>query len=511
MADIEIKEAIKIQGDIVRKLKAEKAPIERINEEIAKLLKLKSEMEEDGIHHKFTLKTPKGTRDFNPLQMAIRDKMFNIVTECFKRHGAETIDTPIFELKEVLTGKYGEDSKLIYDLEDQGGEITSLRYDLTVPFARYVAMNKISNIKRYHIGKVYRRDKPSMTRGRYREFYQCDFDIAGQYDIMIPDVECLKIIVEVLSALNLGEFKIKINHRKFLDGLFEVCGVPSHMFTTICSSVDKLDKLPWEDVKAEMVNTKGLPGDVANKIGEFVQLNGRMDLVEQLIEDEQLSKSKSAQLGLSGIKLILQYCDIYGITDKVIFDLSLARGLDYYTGIIFEAVLLNHAYNPDSSEETGVGSVAGGGRYDNLVGMFDSKGKNVPCVGFSIGVERIFSIMEANENASENKTRTTEVEVYVASAQKNLIEERMKLCKIIWDAKIKAEMSYKANPKLLAQLQHCEDNGIPFAIIIGESELQKGIVKLRNVKTRQEEEMPRENLCEEIRKRLQDITCKITT
>merc|ERR1719273_3053309 len=148
----------------------------------------------------------------------------------FKIHGAVTIDTPVFELKEVLTGKYGEDSKLIYDLKDQGGEILALRYDLTVPFARDVAMNKVEKIKRYQIAKVYRRDNPSMSRGRYREFYQCDFDIAGQYDEMLPDAECIKIVKEILSSLNLGQFVIKINHRKILDGIFELCGVPSAMF-----------------------------------------------------------------------------------------------------------------------------------------------------------------------------------------------------------------------------------------------------------------------------------------
>uniref|UniRef100_A0A674JZ63 Class II Histidinyl-tRNA synthetase (HisRS)-like catalytic core domain-containing protein n=1 Tax=Terrapene triunguis TaxID=2587831 RepID=A0A674JZ63_9SAUR len=142
--------------------------------------------------------------------MAIREKVFDIIISTFKRHGAEVIDTPVFELKETLTGKYGEDSKLIYDLKDQGGELLSLRYDLTVPFARYLAMNKITNIKRYHIAKVYRRDNPAMTRGRYREFYQCDFDIAGQFDPMIPDAECLKIVHEILSGLQIGDFLIKV-------------------------------------------------------------------------------------------------------------------------------------------------------------------------------------------------------------------------------------------------------------------------------------------------------------
>lgn len=143
----------------------------------------------------------------------------------------------------MLTGKYGEDSKLIYDLKDQGGEILSLRYDLTVPLARYLAMSKISSIKRYHIAKVYRRDNPAMTRGRYREFYQCDFDIAGTYDAMIPDAECVKVVSEILSGLDIGDYVIKLNHRMLLDGMFEACGVPADKFRSICSAVDKLDKV----------------------------------------------------------------------------------------------------------------------------------------------------------------------------------------------------------------------------------------------------------------------------
>ncbi|GFG31095.1 hypothetical protein Cfor_04594 [Coptotermes formosanus] len=473
----------------------------QIAEEVSRLLELKAQLGavEDGTGpHKFTLKTPKGTRDYGPAQMAIRADVFNKIISVFKRHGAETIDTPIFELKEVLTGKYGEDSKLIYDLADQGGEFLSLRYDLTVPFARYLAMNKISNIKRYHIAKVYRRDNPAMMRGRYREFYQCDFDIAGQYDPMIPDVECVRVVSEILTSLNIGDFVIKVNHRQLLDGLFEACGVPSDKFRTVCSSVDKLDKSPWEEVRSEMVNEKGLAPSVADRIGEYVRLTGKVDLVEQLLLDEFLvAESKSARDGLEAMKLFLKYCTLYGLQDQVSFDLSLARGLDYYTGIIYEAVLLR--------ESIGVGSIAGGGRYDNLVGMFDPKHKNVPCVGVSIGVERVFSVLEARIISSKTKVRTTEVEVYVASAQKNLLEDRMQLCKELWDADIKAEHSYKHNPKLLAQLQYCEEMGIPLAAILGESELARGVVKLRQVATRQEIEVQRETVAEAVRDLLNKI------
>ncbi|KAG8228998.1 hypothetical protein J437_LFUL009161 [Ladona fulva] len=459
----DIQEKVKRQGEIVRKLKAEKADIEKITQEVNKLLELKSQLGDEA-PQKFTLKTPKGTRDYGPQQMAVRNRVLEKIITVFKRHGAETIDTPVFELKEVLTGKYGEDSKLIYDLADQGGEILSLRYDLTVPFARYLAMNKISNVKRYQIAKVYRRDNPAMTKGRYREFYQCDFDIAGQYDPMIPDAECVRVAVEILSSLDIGNFMVKVNHRRLLDGLFEACGIPSQSFRTACSSVDKLDKSPWEEVRAEMVGEKQLNPDAVDKVGEYVRLHGDAELADKLIADPK-------------------------------FDVT----------YLFPGETPNHVEN-STDGPVSVGSVAGGGRYDNLVGMFDSKGKQVPCVGISIGVERIFSILEAklaNEKANSALLRTTEIEAYVASAQKNLLPERMKLCRELWDAGVKVETSYKQNPKLLAQLQYCEERGIPFALVLGEAEIAQGVVKLREVSSRKEEDIPRANLAEEIRKRLQ--------
>ncbi|XP_062357863.1 histidine--tRNA ligase, cytoplasmic isoform X4 [Cinclus cinclus] len=454
--------AVRAQAETVRRLKQDKADPDEIAKEVSKLLEMKAQLGADEGKHKFVLKTPKGTRDFGPREMAIRERAFKAIISCFKRHGAEVIDTPVFELKETLTGKYGEDSKLIYDLKDQGGELLSLRYDLTVPFARYLAMNKITNIKRYHIAKVYRRDNPAMTRGRYREFYQC------------------------------------VNDRRILDGMFAVCGVPDSKFRTICSSVDKLDKMPWEEVRSEMVGEKGLSPEAADRIGEYVQLHGGLDLIERLLQDPKLSQNKLAKEGLGDMKLLFEYLTLFGITGKISFDLSLARGLDYYTGVIFEAVLLQQE-NEHVEEPVSVGSVAGGGRYDGLVGMFDPKGRKVPCVGVSIGIERIFSILEQRLEASEEKVRTTETQVLVASAQKKLLEERLKLISELWDAGIKAEMLYKKNPKLLNQLQYCEDTGIPLVAIVGEQELKDGVVKLRIVATREEVNVRRESLVEEIR------------
>merc|ERR1719266_3246302 len=299
-ANPEMEAKIKAQGDIVRKLKADKASKEEIDEAVVKLKALKLQLtpgSEQQTGGKVILKTAKGTRDYQPAQMAVREKVFTRIVDTFKRHGAETIDTPVFELKEVLTGKYGEDSKLIYDLADQGGEILALRYDLTVPFARYCAMNKVSNIKRYHIAKVYRRDNPSIQRGRLRELYQCDFDIAGEYDAMIPDAECAKIVHEILTAVDVGKFVIKVNHRKILDGIFEVCGVATDMFRCICSAVDKLDKAPWEEVRKEMVDEKGLEAKAADRIGEWVQMSGGEELVEKLL-GSKLAESAKAKAGL---------------------------------------------------------------------------------------------------------------------------------------------------------------------------------------------------------------------
>ncbi|XP_065410898.1 histidine--tRNA ligase, cytoplasmic-like isoform X5 [Chrysemys picta bellii] len=402
--------------------------------------------------------------------MAIRERVFNTIISCFKRHGAEVIDTPVFELK--------------------------------VPFARYLAMNKITNIKRYHIAKVYRRDNPAMTRGRYREFYQCDFDIAGHFDPMIPDAECLKIVHEILSVLQLGDFLIKVNDRRILNGVFAVCGIPDSLFHSTCSTVDKLNKATWEDVKNEMVGEKGLSPEAADRIGEYVRLHGGLGLIEQLDQDPKLSQNKLAREGLGDMKLLFEYLTLFGIADKISFDLSLARGLDYYTGVIYEAVVLQ-PLNAHREEPVSMGSVAGGGRYDKLVGMFDPKGRKVPCVGVSIGIERLFSIMEQEVEASKEKIRTTETQVLVATPQKNFLDVKLKLISELWDSGIKAEMLYKKNPKLLNQLQYCEDTGIPLTAIIGEQELKDGVVKLRVVASREEVNIPREKLAEEIRRRLE--------
>ncbi|ODV85399.1 hypothetical protein CANARDRAFT_28195 [[Candida] arabinofermentans NRRL YB-2248] len=470
----------------------------------------------------FTLKVPKGTKDWADKDMVIREGIFSTLTSLFKSHGGVTIDTPVFELREILAGKYGEDSKLIYNLEDQGGELTSLRYDLTVPFARYVAMNGISNIKRYHIAKVYRRDQPAMTKGRMREFYQCDFDVAGTYDSMVPDAEIMNILVTGLKNLGIKDFKIKLNHRKILDGIFEVCGVQNEDVRKVSSAVDKLDKSPWEVVKKEMVEEKNQPESVADKIGEFVKLNGSIrDVLKQLSDNDELMSNESAKTGIQEITLMADYLEAFEVDQFISFDMSLARGLDYYTGVIYEAVTAQSAppkdaaekkakanakananasksSEEDASEYVGVGSIAAGGRYDKLVGMFlgsNSKGKaapSIPCVGVSFGVERIFSLIKQRSELVD-KIRPTSTQVYIMAfgggeGWNGFMKERMVVASQLWKAGIECEYLYKTKANPRKQFESAEKSGCPIGVILGKEEYPQGKIRVKVLGTGNEKD-----------------------
>lgn len=373
----------------------------------------------------------------------------------------------------------------------------------------------IQSIKRYHLAKVYRRDQPAMTKGRLREFYQCDFDIAGTYDPMLPDAEILRILSEVFQELGWeGRYSIQINHRGILDGIFEVCGVPKEKIRTISSAVDKLDKASWEEVRKEMTEEKGLDGDIADQIWNYVQKKGGRDVLQQLRDDEKLAENKSMQKGMDDMDLLFNYLDTFNVLDKTEFNLSLARGLDYYTGLIFEVITEGSAppaksenrnnslkpprpskkekavnnFDEDRSDDpsVGVGSVAAGGRYDELVGMFSGKSQ-IPCVGLSLGVDRIVSIAKARMEADKAAAalRSSEVDVFVMAfggkGFTGLLVERLKVCKILWDAGIKAEFAYKQKPKLPAQFKAAETNEVPFAVILGEDEQAKGQVRIKEL------------------------------
>ncbi|KAH9425938.1 hypothetical protein DERP_014508 [Dermatophagoides pteronyssinus] len=401
-----IEEQIKQQGDLVRSLKSQKADKEKIDLEVSKLLALKARLspasppsdkhrssptkkDDKKDSKKFTLKTPKGMRDFESKQMLVREKVFKIITDIFKRHGGLAIDTPVCERKD--------------------------------------------------------------------------------------------------------SFLIKINHRCILDGLFEICGVPEDKFRTICSSVDKLDKNTWEEVKEEMIKEKGLSEMVADRIGEFVKMNGSIELVEQLISNEEFIRNKRATKGLMEIKTLFDYCRIFEIESSISFDLSLARGLDYYTGLIYEVII--------TDKNIECGSIAAGGRYDNLVGMLaETNNWEVPCVGLSIGIERILTIIEERMSNDNQIGVGSPTQVLVASIGNELLEERMKILLELWQANINAEHIYKKSIKILNNYQYCETNRIPYAVILAEDELKRGMVKIRNIQTRKEVEIERSNLLVELKK-----------
>lgn len=435
------------------------------------------------------LKPPKGMRDIEPNQAWQRKRIFQVITDCFKRHRAEQLHTPVRVKREILIGKYGEEAKLIYDLEDDVGESLSMRYDLTVPFAIHLAQNKLKSMVRYEIGKVYRRDNPSIAKGRFREFYQCDIDFAGSFDLMEADSECLVILCEILNSLDLPyNFLIKINHREILNGMFRVCGVPSDKFKTICSSVDKLDKMSWEEVKQEMCSEKRLDPQVADKIGTYVSKSGGLALIEELLLSD-LAQDESARRGIEEMKTLYTKTNSKNISKNLSFDLSLARGLDYYTGLIFEAILKG---------DVDVGSIAAGGRYDNLVSsLLDDPEYNVPCVGLSVGIERIFAMLESQQKYT-GKPSEAPIHCCIGSIGKNMTEHRDKIVDMLREKGIRVSEVPKEVVKPLVLYQTCEKEEAPFAVFFGPKDIENKSVCLRNLETRQDDKVSIEELPEHL-------------
>ncbi|KAJ8507205.1 hypothetical protein ONZ45_g10393 [Pleurotus djamor] len=536
MATIEsLNEEIKKQTDALNELRLQKADAAAVAEAKKNLGELKKSLaalnsaaggggskDSGKKKERLLLKTAKGTRDYGPGEMFCREHIERIVKETFTTYGGSCLDTPVFERKDILAGKYGEDAKLIFDLMDQGGEQLALRYDHTVPLARYLAMNggMTTNSKLWQVGKVYRRDNPVMSKGRMREFSQADFDISGTWDPMIPEAELVSLVCNVLTKLEIGDFTIKINHRKILDGIFEVCGVPADKIRAISSAVDKLDKMSWTDVKKEMTDEKGLDPAVADKIGDYVKLKGGPELLETLQNNETLMANVNAKQGVADMAVLFTFLNAYQVVDKLSFDLSLARGLDYYTGVIYEAVTEASAppgFNaanalasssiespappapkpkkskPSTAGEeeeevdensVGVGSVAAGGRYDNLVGMFAAaaagekkKSADVACVGVSFGLDRLFALIWPKW--VEKGMRSKETMVYVMAAGDGLLVERLQLVRELRDAGIKTDFLAKNKPKLPAQFAAGERDEVPFAIILGADEVKQGLVKVK--------------------------------
>lgn len=416
----------------------------------------------------------KGMRDFTPEQMLLRNHVISVFRSVFERHGFEPIETPVIEYLDVLTGKYGEDEKLIYHFEDRGGREVGLRYDLTVPLARFVATHRHEltfPFKRYHIAPVFRADRPQ--RGRYREFWQCDVDIVGSPS-MLADAEVISVWVDALLAINMPNFVVQINHRKLLQSLAQYAGVPGEKTPSIHRAIDKLAKIGREGVLEEMQRS-GIPVDSAGAVLDLVQVSGAPD--ETIHELRQrLVDIPLAQQGLDDLSALFRYLEEMQVDQRhYALDLALARGLDYYTGPVFEATVI----------EPSIGSLGGAGRYDGLIGMFT--GEDLPATGASLGLERIFDVIQELNLIPVPQTVS---DVLVTIFNKEMVGDSLRLVTALRQSGVRAEIYVDERRDLRRQMQYANKRGIPVAAIQGPDEAANGDVTLRLMATGEQQTVP---------------------
>jgi histidyl-tRNA synthetase len=437
------------------------------------------------------IRTATGTRDLYNIDVKLRTHIFGIAKQCFECRNAKQLETPVFELYDTVKNIYGDEfNKLVYRLHDESDELI-LRYDLTVPFARYVGTNGYQIFKRYQIGKVYRSDNPQISKGRFREFYQCDFDIAGKDNgTNIFDMEICDVAVDILTKLIGNNFSIRLNHRIIIHDYLTKLNVPIDMFNTVTSSIDKLDKKTVDEIKLELID-KLNPNKNDNQLVDDI-----IDFVKSLISlDTSVQNNKSEGIVLWKIKLNYLHenkfvtTDTYNSFTKImtqlcymdinkyfVFNPLLARGLDYYTGIIFEGY-----YNDSTIIES---AICGGGRYDNLIEKFSNHG-TIPSVGFSLGVERIVTILEATNSELINELNLSDnPEVYICTIGPNMVNERIKLCSLLRKKGIRCTMSNSENPKMGNQMNDVFDQNIKLMLVIGDNELKNNQLTVKKISTK---------------------------
>jgi histidyl-tRNA synthetase len=416
----------------------------------------------------------KGTRDFLPQQMVKRNFILNIIKTVFEKYGFEPLETPTMELWETLSGKHGEEGdRLTYRFVDRGDREVGLRYDLTVPLSRVMAMYPQipKPFKRYQIQPVWRADKPQ--KGRFREFYQCDADIIGSSS-MLADAEIIAVIYEILSALKFEQFTIRINSRKVLAGLVEISGIGSEKEFAIYRAIDKLDKVGFEGVKSEL-KAQNIPEVSIQKLMEYIKVAGdKQDRLNQAVE-----LFATSSVGIEGIKEIrelFQYLSFYDIPENCFtFDISLARGLDYYTGPIYETIV----------EKPRIGSITGGGRYDNLIGLYS--GQDMPATGSSVGMERIMAVMEELDMFPAHLNTSTQVLVTVF--QEDLLPYSIQIATMLRSAGLNTEI-YTGTSKLRGQFGLANDKTIPVVIIAGPDEKTEAKANVKNMESGEQVSVP---------------------
>jgi len=447
---------------------------------------------------------PKGTRDFSPVEMAKRNYIFDTIKEVYRLHGFQQIETPSMETLSTLLGKYGEEGdRLLFKVLNSGNFLTSLssgdldegnsaksahkisekglRYDLTVPFARYVVMhrNEVTfPFKRYQIQPVWRADRPQ--KGRYREFFQCDADIVGS-DSLLNEVELMLIIDEVFARLDI-RVSVKLNNRKILAGIAEVIG-EADKITAITVAIDKLDKIGLEKVNDELASN-GISETAIRKLQPFLQLSGNTR--EKL---EQLKQAlASSEIGIEGIRevaYIFDKADRVSLRNELVLDLTLARGLNYYTGAIIEVKAL----------DAEIGSIAGGGRYDNLTGIFGMPG--VSGVGISFGADRIYDVLQQLGLFPDSFTRSTDL-LFVNFGEQE-VEWLLPAVKQLRETGISCEL-YPEAAKMKKQMTYADNNHIPFVALVGEKEMQEGTIGLKNMETGEQKSCSLQELIDTVKK-----------
>ena len=430
---------------------------------------------------------PKGTRDFSPVEMAKRNYIFNTIREVYHLYGFQQIETPAMEMLSTLMGKYGEEGdKLLFKIQNSGDYFSGLtdeellsrnaaklaskfcekglRYDLTVPFARYVVMHReeISfPFKRYQIQPVWRADRPQ--KGRYREFYQCDADVVGS-DSLLNEVELMQIVDTVFTRFGI-RVSIKLNNRKILSGIAEIIG-ESDKIVDITVAIDKLDKIGLENVNAEL-RDKGIGEEAISKLQPIILLSGSNE--EKLATlKEVLAGSETGMKGVEECEFILTTLKQLSLKNEMELDLTLARGLNYYTGAIFEVKAL----------DVQIGSITGGGRYDNLTGIFGLPG--VSGVGISFGADRIFDVLNQLRLYPREAVDNTRL-LFINFGQREAAFS-MEVLQRVRAAGICAEL-FPDSAKMKKQMNYANAKGIPFVALVGENELNEGKVTLKDMTT----------------------------
>lgn len=440
---------------------------------------------------------PKGTRDFSPAEMMRRQYIFNTISSVFRTYGFAPLETPAMENLSTLLGKYGDEGdKLLFKILNSGDYAAGLdaealrsaskicekglRYDLTVPFARYVVQHQgeiAFPFKRYQIQPVWRADRPQ--KGRYREFYQCDVDVIGSRSLL-NEVELIGIVEEVFKRLGIG-VTLKINNRKILYGIAEIMGHSDKM-VDITVAIDKLEKIGMENVKAEL-RERGIEDEAITKLQPILELKG--STAEKITTLRKLLlSSPMGQLGIHEISSVFDYVERQGIALPIELDLSLARGLNYYTGAIFEV----------KANDFAIGSICGGGRYDNLTGIFGMP--DVSGVGISFGADRIYDVMVGlNLFPSEVDFATKALFVNLGTEEEAVA---LTALRAVRNAGISAEI-YPDAGKMKKQMEYANRRNIPYVVIIGSNEIAEGRATVKDMRSGEQSSVPLDNIAQALR------------